>query len=599
MAYIITHNSPSVGFVSWQDLHMQYNGSAYAIANGNSDKVYIWWEAADPYVLKSSNTYPTLGAADALVLLNKNGTAFLVPGSTVLDGSLIVPGTILADALSANSVTGEKILAGAIDTGHLAAGAITADKIDADAVTAGKVAANAIGAAAIAAGAILSDHLYAGAVTAGKVAAGAIGATEIAANAITVKKLAVVPEGLQPDPAMQDESWWNRDQGWAFLTNDGSNLAYQMGVPKCLVQTGTSLTYAYCGTPEIPFAGVGQTTRMRYKAYNNSNQTMYLGVSYKRTNGSDISYSLATVAGTAGHVTGNVHTVVPAGTVKIQFWCRTNGAGFSGTMAIAEWKLDIAASADLIVDGAITANKIGAGQVTATKISVSNLSSLSANIGTVTAGIITGTTIRTTADGSGNYMEISGTTLKGKDTGGNTIWEMFPAQGPLALTDYSNAAFEKAINTSNLVNLGAYGGYADATGLPNTPEGMAQAMSDAMDWYASTGFTGRWNVTSLLTTAPRYVLVAIKATVSSGYKAEIIAGPVSPSPTWVAPPYRWEITFFQAASAVRVGIIGQIMDTRLVIVPVQKIGSSLFIHLSYSGSLTGVSGTVRIVGVFS
>ena len=94
MAYIITHNSPSVGYVSWQDLHMQYNGSAYAIANGNTDKVYIWWELADPYVLKSSNTYPTLGAADALVLLNKNGTAFLVPGSTVLDGSLIVPGTI-------------------------------------------------------------------------------------------------------------------------------------------------------------------------------------------------------------------------------------------------------------------------------------------------------------------------------------------------------------------------------------------------------------------------------------------------------------------------------------------------------------------------
>jgi len=132
---------------------------------------------------------------------------------------------------------------------------------------------------------------------------------------------------------------------------------------------------------------------------------------------------------------------------------------------------------------------------------------------------------------------------------------------------------------------------------------MAQAMSDAMDWYASTGFTGKWDVTSLLPTSPRYVLVAIKAVVSRGYKAEIIAGPVAAYAEWTAPPYKWYVTFVQAASAVRVGIsgsdLGPITDTRLVIVPVQKIGSSLFIHLSYSGSLTGVTGTVRIVGIFS
>jgi hypothetical protein len=268
-------------------------------------------------------------------------------------------------------------------------------------------------------------------------------------------------------------------------------------------------------------------------------------------------------------------------------------------MAIAEWKLDIAASADLIVDGAITANKIGAGQVTATKISVSNLSSLSANIGTVTAGTITGTTFRTASDGSGNYMEISGTSLKGKDSGGSTIWEMFPAQGPLALTDFNDANYEKSINASNLVHLSSYAIYDDVASNPNTTEGMNAAIAAAFNWYSSTGFTGRWNVTSLLPTAPRYVLVSIKTTVGTGCKAEIIAGPVSAYATWTAPPYRWYVTFVQAASAIRIGVIGQIMDTRLVIVPVQKIGSSLFIHLSYSGSLTGVSGTVRIVGIFS
>lgn len=316
-------------------------------------------------------------------------------------------GQIVNDQIAANAVEAIQLAPDAVVFGKIAANAVGANQLAANSVIAGKVAANAIGAnelsassvvaGKIAANAVGANELTANSVIAGKVAAGAIGATEIAANAITVKKLAVVPEGLQPDPAMQDESWWNRDQGWAFLTSDGSNLAHQMGVPKCLVQTGTSLTYSYCGTPEIPFAGVGQTTRMRYKAYNNSNQTMYLGVSYKNTAGGDISYSLATVAGAAGHVTGNVHTVVPAGTVKIQFWCRTNGAGFSGTMAIAEWKLDIAATADLIVDGAITTNKLYAGSVTSDKITVANLSVIKTDIGSITAGTITGALFQTEA----------------------------------------------------------------------------------------------------------------------------------------------------------------------------------------------------------
>lgn len=180
MAYLIQHNHPEVGCVSWQNLNMQYNGTSYEIADGYTDAIYVYWELADPYTLKASNEFPELTAADALVLLNKNGTAMLVPGATVLDGALIVPGTILADALSANSVTGEKILAGEIDTAHLAAGAITADTI----------AAGAIGAAAIAAGAIAADHLSADAVTADKIVAEAVTAAKIAADAVTTNKIA-------------------------------------------------------------------------------------------------------------------------------------------------------------------------------------------------------------------------------------------------------------------------------------------------------------------------------------------------------------------------------------------------------------------------
>jgi hypothetical protein len=191
MAYVIKHNNPSVGYISWQNLNMQYNGTSYPITDGNTNLTYTWWAINNPYVLQSSNTFPTLTAADALVLLNKNGTAVLVPGSTVLDGALIVPGSILADALSANSVTGKKILAGEIDTGHIKAGAITSTTIAADAVGAEAIAAGVIVADHIASDAITSDKIVADAITTDKIAANAVTANEIASNAVTADKISV------------------------------------------------------------------------------------------------------------------------------------------------------------------------------------------------------------------------------------------------------------------------------------------------------------------------------------------------------------------------------------------------------------------------
>jgi hypothetical protein len=350
VAYIITHNSPSVGFVSWQDLHMQYNGSTYAIADGNTDKVYVWWELADPYVLKSSNTYPTLGASDALVLLNKNGTAFLVPGSTVLDGSLIVPGTILADALSANSVTGAKILAGAIDTAHLAAYAVTADKIDAEAVTAEKVAANAIGAAAIAAGAILSDHLCAGAVTAGKVAAGAIGATEIVANAITVNKLAVVPYNHNPDPFFNDASLWNLASVWAIVARSTGNVPDLMDVPKAVVLDSTT----YSGTtnqgfvgPQMVIGGSGQKLRLSATLYNNSNWSVRVGMYYYNAAGTYLGKTALDLAAGGGVSAKSAIGTTPANTAFVQILgyaivneSGTPGPAFSGQVAASNIRVE-------------------------------------------------------------------------------------------------------------------------------------------------------------------------------------------------------------------------------------------------------------------
>lgn len=200
----VNNNSPSTGYISWSGVHMQYKGVSYTISDGYTAYAYIYWTPSSPTTFVVTNGYPSLGADDCLVFLNKMGTALVVPGSTMLDGGLIVPGTILAAAIAANVITSAQILAGSIDTTSLAANAVKANNIDSGAITADKIAANAIGAAAIAANAVSADKLQvdqalmnaifanslsAGMVTADNIAAGAIGAAAIAAGAISAEKL--------------------------------------------------------------------------------------------------------------------------------------------------------------------------------------------------------------------------------------------------------------------------------------------------------------------------------------------------------------------------------------------------------------------------
>ena len=115
-------------------------------------------------------------------------------------GQLIVDGAITAEKIAANAVTAAAIAAGAITTAKLAAGSITAGIIAADAVTAvhiaaaavtaGAIAANAVTASTIAASAVTATALAAGSVTTAKIATGAVTANEIAANTITAAKIA-------------------------------------------------------------------------------------------------------------------------------------------------------------------------------------------------------------------------------------------------------------------------------------------------------------------------------------------------------------------------------------------------------------------------
>jgi hypothetical protein len=211
--FTVLDNSPSAGYISWTDADIRYKKVDYNIADGNTNLTYAWWDYDNPYIMQTSATQPTLAAdEDVLLFFNKNGIHLTVPTTTVVDGSLIVPESILTNALAANSVTttqlaagavtadtiaanavgASAIAAGAITADELAAGAVTTPKLAAGAVTADTIAANAVGAAAIAAGAVTADEIASGAITTVKLAAGAVTANEIAAKSIDTTHIAAV-----------------------------------------------------------------------------------------------------------------------------------------------------------------------------------------------------------------------------------------------------------------------------------------------------------------------------------------------------------------------------------------------------------------------
>lgn len=108
----LTANSPGAGSIAWTAFHIVYLGVDYSIPSGNTSHKYTWWlfNGGAGGALQTSDTLPTTLTDDDLMLfLNHGGTPINAQKTTVMFGDLIVPGTILAGALSATAVDGMTI----------------------------------------------------------------------------------------------------------------------------------------------------------------------------------------------------------------------------------------------------------------------------------------------------------------------------------------------------------------------------------------------------------------------------------------------------------------------------------------------------------
>jgi hypothetical protein len=106
---VLGSNSPSSGFISWPDFKIQYLGVVHDVPAGNTNKKYTWWDFETGALQFTDVTPTTISHDDLMLFLNKAGVALNVQATDLVDGSLIVPQSILADTIAARQIQTEHL----------------------------------------------------------------------------------------------------------------------------------------------------------------------------------------------------------------------------------------------------------------------------------------------------------------------------------------------------------------------------------------------------------------------------------------------------------------------------------------------------------
>jgi RNase P/RNase MRP subunit POP5 len=326
MAMTVQDNTPSAGYIRWSGVSIAYKGTTYSIANGATNYHYIYWLYSNPTVFYGSDAFPTLGDDDILVFINKNGIHAVVPNTTVVDGSLIVPQSILTNAIAANAITSDQIAANAVTAGKISAGAVTANTIAAGAVGADKIAAQSIAATKL----VMADFNNLATVNEDfpSTVHNIFGGVQITGGFI--KKMTPAQQYLMVSDFIVNP----------FLTNDEIMCQFNA---KAAANGNVDVRIWFYDANKNVLVSHGAT-----QAITTTETTYQIPIKLTNANVSNAVYVVV------GFDCANVDL-----SVRYNLW-RKRGA------------------AQLIVDGSITANQI----------SVSNLAAISANLGTITAGTI-------------------------------------------------------------------------------------------------------------------------------------------------------------------------------------------------------------------
>lgn len=256
-------------------------------------------------------------------------------------------GLSIWDQTGKSIMTANGLSANTVGTVQIIDGSIVGDKIVANAIDVTKLAAGSVVASKIAAGSIETSKLAAGAVTADKMTVGSLSAITANLGTMTAGSMAAV--GLSAT-----HNYWNLDSG-----------AFSVGRPD--------------GTQYIRFNPVTGKVEVKGELIlTNANPVNYLDIIGTPTSLSGINSTeynkLTGIADGADVTSQNTAANV------------TNIGSYTVSQVL-NMTLDPAAQINQTAT-TIDGNKITTGSIIANKLSVSSLSAITANIGTVTAGMI-------------------------------------------------------------------------------------------------------------------------------------------------------------------------------------------------------------------
>jgi hypothetical protein len=395
-APVITQNTPPGG-ITWTAFHMVYQGVDTLVSAGSTTLKFTWWRYnGGAPVVESGPDIPTTfdWVNDCLLFLNKGGIGLCAINTTVVEGSLIVNDSILANSIGANQ--------------------IQAKQLAADAVVAGKINADAISARELQAGSVNTSELVAGAVTADRLSAGAVTADKLGIGAYT-SNLALNPYFEELDPA--DNTWvtcWTKVTGTGYV---GAGYALETATPisggrsiKLTASAGNSAAVIGKQVPVTPTEDFYFSAAIR--GTSPSSQTAAIGVWYYNASGTFVSGAQKTSDVTTGVTFIQYTGVVPVGiayavpvllttATAAVYWDNVEVGHRVTTVKIADGAVDalqikalavkagkidadavdtLQLKADSVVTskilaGNITANKLSAGAVTADKLGIGSYTS--------------------------------------------------------------------------------------------------------------------------------------------------------------------------------------------------------------------------------
>jgi hypothetical protein len=376
MAYTLSHQTPTSTSIEWANVHIVYDGVDYPVADGNTNQKFVFWQLSNPTVLQTSNTYPSLGIEDAIVFINSLGIGLSVLESSVIEGSLVIPGTIQAGALAADSVSADNIVAGAI----------TADKVAADAITANKIAAGAITAEKISASAITADKI-------------AIGSTRNLLSISTWKDVDITPVGVSYNTTgLTNVLEWVAPGTYSF--GETIKLEYA-GTPADETRTNIMVDDQVFVAPGSRYEAsvylnphrCAAAVRIAFYNAAGSQIDSALGnvIANKNANGNTLglygrSVLFATAPSSAAYAKVFIQVDYDGQANPICYFTRfLLGEATSGATQASAWSSAGGGAGLTVIDG----DKITTGSISADKLNVANLAAVSANMGDLTSGTIT------------------------------------------------------------------------------------------------------------------------------------------------------------------------------------------------------------------